>query len=123
MRTDKKVEGYWIESPYVFEKQLSNGSFFIKEIPPKTNYPTPIPNILTQKEAEEIYMLIRQKEKDATCHRYRGLTSSRITGERLGNVEYETDEWIWPGDFSEHYVLTHKVRPTDGFLKWIGYEH
>jgi hypothetical protein len=35
---------------------------------------------------------------------------------------YELEGWIWPGDFVEHYVLTHKVRPTDEFLKWIGYD-
>lgn len=119
---DKKIEGYWIESPFVFEQQLSNGSIYRKEIPAKTNYPTPIPNVLTEEEAQTIYNLIREKEKIANCYGYMGLSSSRITGERLGNKEYELDEWIWPGDFAEHYVLTHKVRPTEEFLKWIGYD-
>jgi hypothetical protein len=122
MRTDKKVEGYWIESPTVFEQQLSNGSIYRREIPAKTNYPTPIPNVLSEEEAQTIYNLIREKEKIANCYGYRGLSGSRITGEILGSKEYELDEWIWPGDFAEHYVLTHKVRPTEEFLKWIGYD-
>jgi hypothetical protein len=122
MRTDKKVEGYWIESPTVFEQQLSNGFIYRREIPAKTNYPTPMPNVLTEEEAQTIYNLIREKEKMANCYGYMGLSSSRITGERLGNKEYELDEWIWPGDFAEHYVLTYKVRPTEEFLKWIGYD-
>jgi len=122
MITDKKVEGYWIESSTVFEHKLSNGSIYRTEIPPKTNYPTPIPNVLTEEEAQTIYNLIREKENEANCYGYKGLSASRITGERLGNKEYELDEWIWPGDFAEHYVLTHKVRPTEEFLKWIGYD-
>jgi hypothetical protein len=121
MRTDKKIEGYWIESPTVFEQQLSNGFIYRREITSKTNYPTPIPNVLTEEEAQTIYNLIREKENEANCYGYKGLSASRITEEILGNKEYELDEWIWPGDFAEHYIRTHKVRPTDEFLKWIGY--
>lgn len=117
-----KIEGYWIEAPTVFEFKLSNGSVFRKEIPAKTNYPIPIPNVLTEDEAKTIYNLILEKEKYAKVVAYRGFSESRITGEILGNEEYETDEWKWPADFAEHYVLTHKVRPTDEFLKWIGYD-
>jgi hypothetical protein len=117
----KKIEGYWKESSFVFEKILSDGSVFRREIPPKTNYPIPIPNVLTEEESQTIYRLIKEKEKGANCYGYMGISASRITGERLGNEEYESDEWIWPGDFAEHYVLTHKVRPTEEFLKWIGY--
>jgi hypothetical protein len=121
MKDTKLIEGYWKEYPVVFEYKLSNGSIYRKEIPAKTNYPSPIPNVLSDKDAEKIYRLIREKEKVATVHYYMGESVSRVTGERLGNKEYETDEWIWPADFAEHYVLTHKVRPTDTFLNWIGY--
>jgi hypothetical protein len=121
MRLDKKVEGYWIEGPTVIEMKSSKGYILTKEIPSKTNYPTPISNVLTEEEAQTIYDLIREKERIANCYGYMGLSASRITGERLGNKEYELNEWIWPGDFAEHYVLTHKVRPTEEFLKWVGY--
>lgn len=117
-----KIEGYWKEKPFVFEKELFNGSVFRKEIPAKTNYPIPIPNVLTEDEAKTIYNLILEKQKGAKLVGYMGLSESRITGETLGNKEYQTEEWKWPGDFAEHYVLTHKVRPTDEFLKWIGYD-
>jgi hypothetical protein len=116
-----KVEGYWKEKPYVFEKELSNGIIYRREIPAKTDYPTPIPNVLSEYEANEIYRLIVQKQNDAKLEGYMGCSESRITGERLGNGEYQTEEWKWPEDFGPHYVLTHKVRPTDEFLKWIGY--
>lgn len=116
-----KIEGYWKEPPFIFEKVLSNGSIFRKEIPAKTNYPTPIPNVLNEAESKEIYNLILEKQKNAKLVGYKGSSKSRITDERLGNEEYQTDEWLWPADFSEHYVLTHKVRPTDEFLKWVGY--
>jgi hypothetical protein len=116
-----KIEGYWKEKPYVFEKELSNGTIYRREIPAKTDYPTPIPNVLSEDEANEIYKLIVQKQNDATLVSYRGSSQSRITGERLGNEEYQTDEWLWPADFAHHYVLIHKVRPTDEFIKWIDY--
>lgn len=117
-----KVEGYWKEQPTVIEMTLRNGGIFRRELPVKTDYPTPIPNVLSEDEADEIYRLIVQKQNNATLVSYRGFSQSRITGERLGNKEYHTDEWIWPADFGPHYVLTHKVRPTDEFLKWIGYQ-
>ena len=53
---------------------------------------------------------------------YMGRSASRITGEMLGNKEYETDKWRWPGDFAKHYVLDHKIKPSNEFLKYIGYE-
>jgi len=100
---EQRIEGYWY-SKYSPE------------------YPMPIANILSDKEAEEIYNLIRKKEENANKVLYRGWSCSRITGESLGNAEYSTNEWSWPGDFSEHYVLKHKVKPTDDFLKYIGYK-
>lgn len=117
----KRIEGYWKEDPVIVEFTLSNGSIFRKEIPSKTTYPDPIPNTLTQKEAETIYTLIVEKQTQAEVVSYRGLSQSRITGERLGNKEYQTEEWIWPGDFAYHYVLIHRVKPSEDFLKWIGF--
>lgn len=106
-KEERKIEGYWY-SPQIQKYD-------------KIVYPTPIPNVLTDFEAEEIFKLIKEKEKVAKEVRYRGMSSSRITGEALGNLEYQTDEWLWPGDFASHYVLEHKVKPTDEFLKYIGY--
>lgn len=36
-------------------------------------------------------------------------------------TEMKDFSWKWPGDFAEHYVLKHKVKPTDEFLEFIGY--
>ena len=108
MRADKKIEGYWHEEPYRNE--------------PNDGLPLPLPNVLTDSEASEIFVLITKKQDLAKRNLYRGFSHSRITGERLGCAEYETDEWRWPGDFAKHYVLDHKVRPTDDFLKYIGYD-
>ena len=68
---------------------------------------------------KEIYNLIKLKEAAAEEYGYRGSSCSRITGETLGSREYKTDEWLWPCDFAKHYVLDHKVRPTDEFLDYI----
>jgi hypothetical protein len=119
------IEGYWKEPPIVIEKTLSNGGIFRKEIPSKTDYPIPIPNVLSEGEAIRIYNLIKEVELKCVKHYYMGCSVSRITGETLGNGEYESDAsingWTWPADFAEHYVLQHKVKPTDEFLKFIGY--
>ena len=98
------IEGYWY-SKY------------------EPEYPMPVPNVLTDNEATEIYSLIVEKQKIARRILYRGLSHSRITDETLGCDEYALNNWIWPGDFAEHYVLTHKVRPTDEFLNFIGYNY
>lgn len=97
------------------------------------NYPMPIPNQLSDSEAKDIYDLIRIKENECSDpeHKndfifvslYRGMSSSRITGELLGCAEYNHSDWVWPGDFAEHYVLKHKVKPSNEFLKFIGYEN
>jgi len=105
---DRKIEGYWkMLNPYFKEE---------------TDYPMPVAGVLTEQESKDIYDKIVEKEKTATVQKYRGWTTSRITGESLGNAEYHTDEWIWPGDFAKHYVLENGVRPTNEFLKYIGYE-
>lgn len=109
MRLDKKQEGFW---------RSSHG--YATDI--EKNYPMPVANVLKESEAKEIFDLIVKKQNGAQKNRYRGLSGSRITGELLGCVEYETDEWVWPGDFAEHYVLTHKVKPTDEFLTYIGFQ-
>jgi len=108
---EQKIEGYWKSTNPQYEHQK------IQE----KDYLIPIPNILTEQEAKEIYNLIVNKQATATLIRYKGFSGSRITGERLGSQEYETNEWRWPADFAEHYVLTHKVKPTDEFLNYIGY--
>lgn len=99
----EKIEGYWW-SKY------------------ETEYPKPIPYVLTDIAAKVIYNLILEKEKEAKVIRYRGFSRSRITGERLGSTEYWTDEWLWPEDFAKHYVLDHRVKPSSEFLKYIRYE-
>lgn len=106
---NQKIEGYWY-SKY------------------EPEYPKPIPNVLTDQEAKEIYDLIRKKELlcetqfEIGCLRaQKGCSESRITGEKLGSREYRINDWIWPGDFALHYVLKHKIRPTNDFLKFIGY--
>ena len=101
--SEKKIEGYWNSKK-------------------EPQYPMPIANVLTEHEAKKIYYLIKIKEKEAIKSAYRGLSPSRITNETLGNKEFSTDKWIWPGDFAKHYVLEHKVKPSADFLKYIGYD-
>ena len=100
---DKKIEGYW------YNKQ-------------HPEYPMPIPNVLSQEEAQRIFFLIKEKEKEAKELSYLGVSFSRITGEDVGCNEFQTDEWVWTGAFAEHYVLNHKVKPSEEFLKYIGHK-
>jgi len=103
MKEGKKIEGYWYNEYSA------------------TEYPMPVPNVLTEQEAQEIYDLIKRKEVTARKVGYKGFTTSRITGEYMGSTEFHTDEWLWPVDFAPHYVLEHKVKPTEEFLKYIGW--
>lgn len=126
-QTDHKgriIEGYWKAADTVIklESKVKPGLFLERTTPDKSGYPTPVPNVLTKTEAKEIYNLIVEKEKTADKVGYMGMSVSRITDEMLGNDEYETDTWLWPGDFAKHYVLKHKVRPTDEYLNYIGYK-
>ena len=122
----RNIEGYWKSPPHMVTMTSSDGRTSItREMissRDKVEYPTPIPNVLSPVEANDIYELIRLKEKTAKKIGYMGWTESRITGEHLGSHEYQTDEWLWPEDFAPHYVLVHGVKPTDEFLKYIGYE-
>ena len=103
---EKKNEGYWA----VFQGDRSG-------------YPFPIPNQLTEKEAIAIFKLIKKKEGEAEVLTTRGMSPSRLEKNTLvGNEEFHHGNWLWPQGFAEHYVLKHKVKPTDDFLKFIGYE-
>ena len=101
-----KIEGYWYSDIH-------------KE------FPMPLPNVLNKEEAREIYNLIKLKEQDKKtwCLAYKGMSFSRLSkGISVGSEEFRTNDWIWPKGFAEHYVLQHKVKPTDEFLKFIGYK-
>ncbi len=39
----------------------------------------------------------------------------------LGSEEYNNGDWVWPEDFAFHYVKMHRVKPSDEFLRFIGY--
>jgi hypothetical protein len=100
-----KIEGYWY-SKY------------------ETKYPKPIPNILSQEDANSIYKLIKNKERSASNTKYRGYSISRIDDKTIvGSSEYSLNNWRWPAGFAEHYVRDNRVKPTDEFLNFIGYKN
>lgn len=83
--------------------------------------PMPEIGVLTPTQSFEVYSAITIIETTvAKVESYRGLTHSRITGELLGCREYYFADWTWPGDFAKHYVLDHRVKPTNEFLEFIG---
>lgn len=104
-----KPEGYW------WSKCKENSS-----------YPMPIANELTEEEAQEICNLIQEKENTAEVVCYFGFSFCRLQDgtcpEMLGTREYLTEKYRWPEDFAKHYVLKHRVRPSDEFLEFIGYK-
>lgn len=99
----RKIEGYW----------------YSENCP---QYPMPIKDELTPRQAYDIYTLILVKQSESKIVVYRGLSRSRITGQLLGGIEYEHPSgWVWPGDFAKHYVFDHGVKPTDEFLNFLNY--
>ena len=103
------------------EVEVKREGFWYSTIEPEL--PMPEPNVLTEEQAKDIYLLMCKKEMEVKEIQYRGMSSSRITGESLPGNEFRDLKtgWQWPGAFAEHYILTHKVKPTDAFLKYIGY--
>jgi hypothetical protein len=99
---NKKIEGYW-HSKY------------------SPQYPMPIANQLNEREAAEIYKLIKIKEAEAEKLISRGIAYSRIDDTGVGNCEYHHIDWLWPESLAPHYVFQYKVKPTDDFLKFIGW--
>lgn len=100
---EKKVEGYWFS-----------------EYSPQ--YPLPIKNQLSTKEAKEIFDLIQLKEKEANKFLTRGSSISRIDQSVLGSGEFHHNYWLWPEDFAAHYVLKYRVKPSPAFLEFIGWK-
>jgi hypothetical protein len=85
-------------------------------------YPVPPPYQLKTKEAEEIYILIKIKEAEAKETIARGLDYSVIDDTCIGGIRaFYHINWVWPGNYAEHYVFKYKVKPSDDFLKFIGW--
>lgn len=99
---EKRVEGYW-HSVYT------------------PQYKEPVPNQLSESEVKGIFKLIKEKEKECRVKGYRGYSTSRIDNTQVGREEYHHDSWLWPEGFAEHYVLKYRVKPSDAFLKFIGW--
>ena len=97
-----KIEGYW----------------YSKDEP---QYLMPVPYVLTQAQADNIHDLIRNREKGLIPVCYMGWSTSRIDGSIVGTNEFVSGEWTWPEGFAEHYVKRYRVKPTNDFLKFIGY--
>lgn len=109
----EKIEGYWYSTT-------------------SPQYPKPIQGELSEVDSLLIYALMYRKEKE--CKKdvewgvdlprvmaYRGCSTSRITGEILGCREYLHSGFRWPIDMGRHYVLEHRVKPSDEFLDFIGF--
>lgn len=106
--SEAKVVGYW--------RQHKN--------PKKCDWedkflPWPIADELNYGQRVVVFNAIVKKQKTALLKHYRGWTNSRITGEKLGSAEFVTSKFIWPFDYSSHYILQHGVKPPDDFLKWL----
>ena len=66
--------------------------------------------------------LIKKREPEAQVSWIRGLVHSSIDNSSLGNGEFKHTEWQWPESYAEHYILKYKVKPSEGFLKFIGWK-
>lgn len=98
-----KLEGFW------YHRTLS------------PQYPKPVPNVLTETQAKKIFAAIKKKEEKASKILYRGYALSRIERRvRVGSATYALGKWRWPQGYAEHYVLKHRVKPSDEFLEFLG---
>lgn len=98
----KRIEGYWysVRTP---------------------QYPMPIPDQLSPEEAEQIYLLIKEREKECEVMGSRGVSFSRIDHTAVGDKTYYHEQWLWPEALADHYVLKHRVKPSDDFLAFLGW--
>ncbi len=103
MLNGKRIEGYW----------------YSKDSP---QYPKPIAHQLTKTQAKQIFDLIKVKEQESELIYTRGFSRSRIDETVVGTKEYHHKEWLWPEGFAEHYVLKYQVKPSEDFLKFIGWK-
>lgn len=99
---------------------MKEGFWYSKQ---EQDLPKPVTNAISQEEADIICELIENKQNDPATERtyYKGLSFSRISGEPLGSGEFENGGWLWPDSLADHYVKEHRVKPSNEFLKFIGY--
>lgn len=100
------------------EIMKKEGFWYSKDEP---DLPVPKPNTLNSINALNIFNKIKKLEKSCKSISYKGSSYSRITNERLSNIEYITKDkkWCFPGLFAEHYVLKHGISPTKEFLIYL----
>lgn len=111
------------------------------------DFPKPIKNELTEEESKEVFRLMKIKEdecfknyvlysqntddeleeiegysSDIGIESTKGLSPCRLCDDVAGNLEYFYDGTTWTGGLGHHYVLKHRVKPSDSFLKFIGFK-
>lgn len=101
------------------EKKTKLVGFWYSE--EKAHFPKPEPNKLNQIDADALCALILEKQKKARVNRWKGYARSRITGERLGTVDFVLDGWKWPEQYAEHYIKAHRCCPPEEFISWLNY--
>lgn len=142
----QELMGCWCSTETLFELPAAKGEDMIsfdREIPPvlfgdhdnltyaegywkgggesgSDSYPLPIKGDPWIGEDEFIEKL-RQVESTMTMTRFRGCSTSRITGESLGNGEYHDHNFrvMWPQDLRPHYYQRHHVKPSRLFFRYI----
>lgn len=85
-------------------------------------YPLPIKRSPWVGEMEFIEKL-QTVESRINVKRFRGCSTSRITGETLGNGEYFDFNFflVWPEDLRTHYYELYHVKPSRIFYRYVHY--
>lgn len=95
------------------------GFWYHRETAP--DFPKPVPNVLSEAQAKKVFAAIKKKEAKATQTFYKGYAMSRLEPRvRVGSSTYALGKWRWPQGYAEHYVLKHRVKPSDAFLEFLG---
>mgnify|MGYP001598340626 CR=1 FL=1 len=77
----------------------------------------PDPHLLETTESVDNH-LVEYLNYGQACNFYRGSSSCRLCGIRLGSSELSDGEYIWPKGL-DHYVSEHKIKLPDYFLEHV----
>lgn len=110
----KFVEGYWRKAERVDKEALQWRSQVERN---ESRLPWPVVLEIAGYDKEDFIARLDELQAHAQKELYRGITVSRLTGEPLGNAEYELNEWTWPGDYI-HYLKA-GVPPSRAFYKFV----
>lgn len=116
------TEGYWrkrLELPPESNSMVCGKPFMEWSQNKDWAYPFPVVYEPEGYDKNLFLALLREMEDSPFTTKvvYRGISHSRLTGEAIGNCEFERDGWKWPQGYS-HYIEA-GVPPSRAFYRFV----